>query len=189
VSQLPWGEFLYSLARIFTGCIPHRKGNDYNREHTAGKVPHNHIFFELVVVACGAMIDTFCQLGYLIISEHKTGAKEIRVHKDYTDAAGLMIIPTQDVLVEIFLPDSTTIHPDLLVSENSIAVKLLQPILQPSSKRTRSNTKPPPAVGLPKTESTLQSKRSNDGNPINHPTIETRMMTTKKMRMTTKNMM
>jgi hypothetical protein len=160
VSQLPQGELLNSLARIFTGCIPHREENDHYREYTAGQLPHNHIFFELVVVACGSMIDIFCQLGYLIISEHKTGAMEIQVHDNYKDVDGLMIIPTQDVLVEIFHPDSTTIHPDLAVSENTIAVTLFQPLLQPPSKRTRPKTKPPPVIGLPKTESTLQSKRS-----------------------------
>jgi hypothetical protein len=129
VSQLPRGELLYSLARIFTGCIPHREENDYYRERMAGKLPHNHIFFELVVVACGSMIDTFFQLGYLIILEHKTGAMEIRVHNDHQDVDGLMIIPTQDILIEIFHTDSTTIHPDLAVSENTLIVTLLSPLL------------------------------------------------------------
>jgi hypothetical protein len=107
----------------------------------ARKLPHNPIFFELVAVACGSMIDSFCQLGYLIISKHKTGAMEIRVHGDYKDANGLRIIPTQDVLVEILHPDSTTIHPNLAVRDNTLAVTLLQPSMQPAqppSKRTRS---------------------------------------------------
>jgi hypothetical protein len=159
VSYISRGKLLYSLARIFTGCSSHREDNDHSTEHTTGKLPHNHIFFELVVVACGSMIDTFCQLGYLTISEHKTGAMEIRVHNDYQDVGGLMIIPTPEFLEEIFLPYSTTIHPDSAVSENTIAVKLLQPLLQPPSKSTRSKTEPPPATGLPKTVSTLQSKR------------------------------
>jgi hypothetical protein len=60
----------------------------------------------------------------------------------------------------MYLPYSTTIHPDSAVSESTIAAKLLQPLLQPPSKRTRSKTKPPPATGLSKTASTLQSKRS-----------------------------
>jgi hypothetical protein len=159
VRQLPRGELLYSLAQIFTGCIPHREENDYYKEHTAGKLPYNHIFFELVVVACGSMIDTFYQLGYLIISKHKTGAMEIRVHPDFKDADELMIIPTQDVLEGIFHPDSTTIHPDLAVSECTKAVSLLQPKLQPPSKRTRPKTKPLPTIGLTKTESTVRLKR------------------------------
>jgi hypothetical protein len=94
VSYISRDKLLYSLARIFTGCSSHREDNDQSTEHTAGKLPHNHIFFELVVVACGSMIDTFCQLGYLTISEHKTGAMEIRVHSEYRDVSGLMIIPT-----------------------------------------------------------------------------------------------
>jgi hypothetical protein len=58
VTHLPWGELLYSLAQIFTGFNPHREENDNYKEHTAGILPHSHIFFELVVVACGSMIDT-----------------------------------------------------------------------------------------------------------------------------------
>jgi hypothetical protein len=112
VTHLPRGELLYSLAQIFTGFIPHQEENDNYKEHTAGILPHNHIFFELVVVACGSMIDTFCQLGYLNALKHKTGAMEIRVHADFMDADVSMIIPTQDVLEGIFRPGSTTIHPD-----------------------------------------------------------------------------
>jgi hypothetical protein len=159
VTQLPWGELLYYVARIFTGCIPHQEENDNHKEHTAGKLPHNHIFFELVVVACGSMIDTFCHLRYLDISKHKTGAMEIRLHDNFKDADELMIIPTQDVLEGIFQPGSTTIHPDLAVSEHTKALPLLQPKVQPPSKRTRSKTKPPPTIGLTKKESTERSKR------------------------------
>jgi hypothetical protein len=159
VSQLTQVELLLSLAQIFTGWNSHREENDYPREHTAGKLPHNHIFFELVAVACGSMIDTFCELKYLIILEHKTGAMEIRVHNDYPDVDGLMIIPTQDVLVEIFHPDSTTIYPDSAVSDNTLAKSLLQPLLQPPSKRTRSKTKHPPTIGLPKRKSLFRPKR------------------------------
>jgi hypothetical protein len=65
VTHLPRCELLYSLAQIFTGFNPHQEENDNYKEHMAGKLPHNHIFFELVVVVCGSMIDTFCQLGYL----------------------------------------------------------------------------------------------------------------------------
>jgi hypothetical protein len=129
-------------------------------KHTARNLPHNHIFFELVVVACGSMIDTFCQLGYLTISEHKTSAMEIRVHNEYRDVAGLMIIPVPESLEVMYYPYSTTIHPNSAVSESTIAAKLFQPLSQPPSKRTRSKTKPPPATGLSKTTSTLQSKRS-----------------------------
>jgi hypothetical protein len=159
VTQLPRGELLYSLAQIFTGCIPHREENDNYKEHTAGKLPHNHIFFELVVVACGSMIDTFCQLGYLNISKHKIGAMEIRVHPIFLDADELMIILTQDVLEGIFHPGSTTIHPNLAVSEHIKALSLLQPKVQPPSKRTRLKTKPPPTIGLTKKESRVRSKR------------------------------
>jgi hypothetical protein len=83
VSYISRDKLLYSLARIFTWFCSNREDNDHSTEHTAGKLPHNHIFFELVIVACGSMIDTFCQLGYLTISEHKTNAMEIRVHNEY----------------------------------------------------------------------------------------------------------
>jgi hypothetical protein len=92
VNHLPRFELLYSLAEIFTGFVPHREEKDNCNKHTAGLLPHNHIFFELVVVACGSMIDTFCQLGYLNASKHKTGAMEIQVNADYMDADELMII-------------------------------------------------------------------------------------------------
>jgi hypothetical protein len=105
------------------------------------------------------MIDTFCQLGYLNASKHKTGAMEIRVNADFMDADELTIIPTQDVLEGRFWPGSTTIHPDLGVSESRKALPLLRPKMQPLSKRTRLKTKPPPTIGLTKTESTLRSER------------------------------
>jgi hypothetical protein len=159
VNHLPRVELLYSLAQIFTGFLPHREENDYYKEHAAGKLPHNHIFFELVVVVCGSMIDTFCQLGYLNASKHKTGAMEIRVNADFMDVDELMIIPTQDLLEGRFRPGSTTIHPNLGVSESRKALPLLQPKMQSLSKRTRSNTKPPPTIGLTKKESTLRSER------------------------------
>jgi hypothetical protein len=140
--------------------------------NTLLEIPHNHIFFELVVVVCGSMIDTFCQLGYLTILEHKTGAMEVRVYNDYQDVGGLMNILTPEILQEIFCTISTTIHPDLAVSENTIAVTLLQPLLQPPSNCTRSKTKPPPAIGLLKMESTLQSKRPKRRKPNIKPVYQ-----------------
>jgi hypothetical protein len=122
VHHLPREELLFSLARIFTGCKSHWEENDNSREHTAGKLPHNHIFFELVVVACGSIIETFCELGYLIIEEHKTGGREIRVDPDYQDGDELMIIPTQDVLLEHINLPSTTISPDSVVSDNTLSL-------------------------------------------------------------------
>jgi hypothetical protein len=80
VNHLPRVELLYSLAQILTGFVPHREKKDNYKEHAAGILPHNHIFFELVVVACGSMIDTFCQHGYPNASKHKTGAMEIQVN-------------------------------------------------------------------------------------------------------------
>jgi hypothetical protein len=124
VSYMSRDKLLYSLARIFTGCSSHREDNDQSTEHSAPNLPHNHIFFELVVVACGSMIDTFCQLGYLTFSEHKTGAMEIRVHDEYQDVAELMIIPTPESLEVMYLPYSTTIHPNSAVSESTLAAKL-----------------------------------------------------------------
>jgi hypothetical protein len=105
------------------------------------------------------MIDTFCQLGYLNALKHKTSAMEIRVNADFMDADELMIILAQDVLEGRFQPGSTTIHPNLGVSESRKALTLLQPKIQPLSKRTRSNTKPPPTIGLTEKESTLRSER------------------------------
>jgi hypothetical protein len=81
------------------------------------------------------------------------------VHADFMDADELMIIPTQEVLEGIFRPGSTTIHPDLGVSESTKALPLLQPKMQPPSKRTRSKTKPPPTIGLTKKEFTIRSER------------------------------
>jgi hypothetical protein len=159
VNHLPRVELLYSLAQIFTGFLPHWEEKDYSKEHAAGKLPHNHIFFELVVVACGSMIDKFCQLGYLNASKHKTDTMEIQVNADSMDADELMIIPTQDGLEGRLRPGSATIHPDLGVTENRKPLQLLQPKMQPLSKRTRSNTKPPPTIGLTKKESTLRSER------------------------------
>jgi hypothetical protein len=159
LNQLPRVELLYSLAQIFTGFLPHREEKDSDKEHAAGKLPHNNIFSELVVVACGSMIGTFCQLGYLNASKHKTGAMEILVNADYMDLDELMIIPTQDVLEERIRPGSATIHPDLGVTENKKPLPLLQTKMQPLSKRTSSNTKPPPTIGLTKKEYTLRSER------------------------------
>jgi hypothetical protein len=110
-------------------------------------------------MACGSMIDTFCQLGYLNASKHKTGAMEIQVNADFRDADELMIIPTQEHLEGRLRPGSTTIHPDLGVAENRKPLPLLQPKAQPLSMRTRSNTKPPPTIGLTKKESTVRSER------------------------------
>jgi hypothetical protein len=159
VNHLPRFELLYSLAEIFTGFVPHREEKDNYNEHAAGLLPHNHIFFELVVVACGSMIDTFCQLGYLNALKHKTGAMEIQVNTDYMDADGLMIIPMQEDLEGGLRPGSTTIQPDLGMAENRKPLPLLQPKTQPLSKRTRSNTKPPPTIGLTKKESTVRLER------------------------------
>jgi hypothetical protein len=94
VNHLPRVKLLYSLAEIFTRFVPHREEKDNYKEHAAGELPHNHIFFELVVVACGSMVDTFCQLGYLNASKHKTDAMEIQVNADFRDADQLMIIQT-----------------------------------------------------------------------------------------------
>jgi hypothetical protein len=152
VDHLPRFELLYSLAAIFTGFTPHWEEIDPYKKHPAGKLPHNHIFFELVVVACGSMIDTFCQHGYLKASKHKSGAMEIQVSACFRDADRLMIIPTLKHLEGGSWPGSTTIHPDL-------GVALLEPKTQPLSKRTRSNTKPPPTIGLTKKLSTLRSER------------------------------
>jgi hypothetical protein len=60
--QLSRDVLLYDLSRIFTGCVSHREALNVDKEHEAGKLPHNRIFFELIVVACGSMIDTFVQL-------------------------------------------------------------------------------------------------------------------------------
>jgi hypothetical protein len=105
------------------------------------------------------MIDTFCQLGYLNASKHKTGAMEIQVIADFMDADGLMIIPTQEYLEGRLRPGSTTIHPGFGVAENRKPLPLLQPKTQPLSTRTRSNTKPPPKIDLTKKESTDRSAR------------------------------
>jgi hypothetical protein len=128
VSYISRDKLLYSLAWIFTGCSFHREDNDQSTEHSAPNLPPNHIFFELVVVACGSMIDTFCLLGYLTILVHKTGAMEIRVHNEYRDVAGLMTIPTPESLKVMYRPYSTTIHPNSAVSESTIAAKLFQPL-------------------------------------------------------------
>jgi hypothetical protein len=93
MNHLPRVKLLYSLAEIITGFAPHREEKDHYKEHAAGRLPNNHIFFELLGMACGSMIDTFCQHGYLKASKHKTGVMEIQVSADFRDADQLMIIP------------------------------------------------------------------------------------------------
>jgi hypothetical protein len=164
VNHLQRVKLLYSLAAIFTGFAPHREENDPYKEHAAGQLPHNHIFFELVVVACGSMIDTFCQHGYLKASKHKTGAKEIQVSAGFRDADQLMIIPTLKDLVGGSRPGSTTICPDLGVAGNRKRLSLLQPKTQPLSMRTRSNTKPPPTIDVTERSARVKKRRSYSKN-------------------------
>jgi hypothetical protein len=157
VNHLPRVKLLYSLAAIFTGFAPHREEKDNYKEHDAGISPHNHIFFELVVVACGSMIDTFCQHGYLKASKHKSGAMEIQVSAGFRDADQLMIITTLKDLEGGSRPGSTTIHPDL-------GVALLQPKTQPLYMRTRSNTKPPPTIDVTERSARVKNRISYSKN-------------------------
>jgi hypothetical protein len=114
--QLSRDVLLYDLLRIFTGCVSHREAINVDKEHKAGKLPHNHIFFELIVVACGSMIDTFVQLEYLIISEHKSGGKTVQVNPQYTNGEGFMILPTYKYLIKTHNLPSRPVSPDQVMS-------------------------------------------------------------------------
>jgi hypothetical protein len=125
---------LYDLLPIFTGCVSHREALNVDKEHKAGKLPHNHIFFELMVVACGSMIDTFVKLEYLIILERKSGGKTVQVNLQYTDGEGFLILRTYRDLIKTHNLPSSPLSPDQLTSNYDSS---LLPPLPPRGNGTR----------------------------------------------------
>jgi hypothetical protein len=90
---------LHNLAQIFTGIKPYHDVGDFGDKVThlsLTKTPHNWIFYEMVLVMCGGMIDLFFDQQFLKWASNTTGNNAfntIRVSKTCLGDDGVVVFP------------------------------------------------------------------------------------------------
>jgi hypothetical protein len=75
-STIVQDTLLHILAQIFTGIKPYHDVGDVGEkaaQHSLTVIPHNRIFYKMVLVMCGSMIDLFFDQGFLKWASNTTG--------------------------------------------------------------------------------------------------------------------
>jgi hypothetical protein len=92
-------KLLHNLAQIFTGIKPYHDVGDFGdkaTQHSPTKIPHNWIFYEMVLVMCGSMIGLFFDQRFLKWASNTTGNTAfnmIRVSKTCLGNDGGVVFP------------------------------------------------------------------------------------------------
>jgi hypothetical protein len=115
----------HNLAQIFTGIKPYHDVGDVGdkaTQHSLTGISHYRIFYEMVLVMCGSMIDLFFDQGFLKWASNTTGnnaTNMLRVSKTCLGNNGGVVFPPPTFTVKTVNEP----HEDLSLDTSSPSIK------------------------------------------------------------------